>query len=106
MLSYEMMNDINNASQKNRTKEYLTVKDLKKLLSDPKIKDDAKIYYERIEDEYFEENGWQNDELLEDLWYNRGPERVEKNKLSDNWISAYEIFYNEEENTLKITAHY
>ena len=83
--------------------EFLTVGDLRRILDDTDIKDDVKVYYERIEDEYFEEGGWENDILMEDSWYNIG---TDHNPLSDNWIRAFDVFYNEKENVLKITAHY
>lgn len=37
---------------------YMTVGQLRKLLSDNTIPDDAKIMVERVEDVYFESNGW------------------------------------------------
>ena len=81
---------------------YLTVENLRGILNNQKIPDDAKVYYRQIEDEYFTEGGWKNDTLMVDNWFDRG---VEEN-VDEGWIRAYEVFYNEKENVLKITAHY
>jgi len=40
---------------------YMTVKDLKRSLND--IPDDYKIYYQRIEDIYFNKHGWKGKKI-------------------------------------------
>ena len=82
--------------------EYLTVGELKSYITKNNIPDNAKVYYRQIEDEYFTEGGWKNDTLMSDEWFERG---VEEN-VDNGWIRAYQVFYNDIENTLKITAHY
>jgi hypothetical protein len=89
--------------------EYLTVGMIKKLVAD--LPSDTKIYYERIEDIYFEENGWKATPLKSDAWWDRaGFDVIDDGKPTKDetgeWIEAYEAFYNEEEGALKITAHY
>ena len=87
--------------------EYLTVGNIKQLIA--KLPDDTKIYYERIEDVYFKKHGWKATPLAADMWADRAfPDQVleEYKDLKGEWIETYEAFYNEEENALKITAHY
>ena len=89
-----------NVSDEDSFPVYLTADVLKEVLEH--VPDDAKVYYERIEDVYFEENGWKNEWLMDDEWF----DRANPDSKGENWINAFGIFYNKEENALKITAHY
>lgn len=88
--------------------DYLTVGELKEVIVD--LPDDCKVYYERIQDLYFEKNGWKATPLASDAWYERAGFVNEDGSPCENepgeWIDAYEAFYNKKENALKITAHY
>jgi len=71
-----------------------------------KIPKDAKIYIERVEDIYFDKHGWKPIKLENDNWADRAfPDQSSENEKGD-WIEAYDIFYNAEENAVKITPHY
>jgi hypothetical protein len=72
------------------------------------VPDDAKVYYERIEDEYFDSHGWVAVPLANDAWYERAGFECEEDhpEFPGEWIEVYEAFYNKEENALKITAHF
>jgi len=82
----------------------MNVKDLKKILEN--IPDNAEIVYERIEDEYFDEHGWEPIKLLTDPWFNRKFNVDSEDVEESDWIGAGDAFYNKEENKFKITAHY
>lgn len=72
---------------------YLTVGELRKRIAD--LPDDAKVFYQRIEDVYFKEHGW-----------------TTRNKVSeypdypDEWIRAFGVCRYRDDKDLYITAHY
>jgi hypothetical protein len=70
---------------------WLTVWQLRERLA--KLPQDAKVYYERIEDSYFIDN-WKTKPML---WVNDD---------MDEWIYAFQCRYNAKENAVCITAHY
>ena len=54
---------------KNICKDYFTVGQLRELLKDTDIPDDAKIFVQRAEDVYFEKYGWSTIKMENDEYY-------------------------------------
>lgn len=54
---------------------YLTVGDLKKHIRD--LPDDTPVCYQRIEDMYFENNGWTTNPILWERWEGRPDDMTE-----------------------------
>lgn len=75
---------------------YLTVSELRKALAD--LPDEAPVFYQRIEDLYFEQHGWAANvvEKPNDMW----PDQ------QDQYIRAFCVVRYADEPTLFITAHY
>lgn len=71
---------------------HLTVKELKNIIKD--LPDDTKVYYQRIEDFYFEGGGWETESMQ---W--------EFGKTTE-CIRAFAAYYIKENNSLIIHAHY
>jgi len=72
---------------------YLTVGELKKIIKN--IPDDARVLYERIEDVYFQEHGWDGVVVYKKNDYIDQP---------DQYVQAFTAFLNDED--LCITAHF
>ena len=83
----------------NITDCYMTIKRLKEAIED--LPDDGKIFYERIEDSYFEKHGWSSGETY-------------RQKPSCDWPGEFDEFtmvwchirYKEKDGNLYLTAHY
>lgn len=73
----------------------MTVGDLKRLIKD--FPDDAKVYYQRIEDVYFKKHGW-NNTTIERL---DGDESYQGEYV---WLQGF--LFNRENNILYLSAHY
>lgn len=72
----------------------MTVRELKRFIAEHRIPDDAEIYYQRIEDKYFDEHSWET-----------------KNKPSedgfiDQFIGTFGATRYPNDMNLYITAHY
>ena len=52
--------------------EYFTIKELKERIKD--LPDDMPVYIQRIEDHYFENNGWSTKEFVFEQWPGREPD--------------------------------
>lgn len=75
---------------------YLTVGQLREAIKD--LPDTAKVYYERIEDVYFEKHNWKPEKLIKSDFTE--PEH----NIHDEYIRAYCSFSHDGD--LHITAHY
>lgn len=73
---------------------YLTVGELKKILIN--LPDDAKVYYQRIEDRYFKKHGWTT---------LKKPSPDYPNEF-DEWIGAWGHIEYLDDGNCYITAHY
>lgn len=76
--------------------EYMTVGDLRQAIEG--LPDNAKVFYHRIEDVYFEEHGWTPDKLV------RSDFTEPEENINDQYIRAFCAF--SEDGDLLITAHY
>ena len=78
---------------------YLTVGQLKEVIKN--MGDDVPVYYQRIEDVYFEKNGWKHDLVVPD-------KSIPDYQSEDNYIRAFTAFKVRQGNKshLCITAHY
>lgn len=76
---------------------YCTVGHLRRVIAD--LPDDAKVYYERIEDVYFERHGWTPDLLVPDDSKHIYPD------IPDNQYIRVFCAY-KYDNRLCLTAHY
>ena len=76
---------------------HLTVGELKKSLEN--IPDDTPVYYQRIEDIYFEKHGWTNPKCYKELTFDYHGE------LSP-YIRAFSSYFHEERNVFVINSHY
>lgn len=74
---------------------YLTIKDLKERIKD--LPDDMPVYYQRIEDQYFE-HGWTTKTLL---W-----ERTKFGDEHSEYISAFSAYKHPDDYIFVINAHY
>lgn len=88
--------------EKDEAKEkdvYATVADLRRVIQ--QLPDDAKVYYQRIEDVYFDKHGWKAGKLTPD------PDilRLYNEVVNEEWIRAWCAF-KAEDGDLHITAHY
>lgn len=68
----------------------MTVAELRKVLD--KLPDDAEVYYQRIEDVYFDHHGWDKTVVLD--------------AEDDEYVGAYTAFKAADGSKLFITAHY
>ena len=73
----------------------LTVGQLKRWIKEHKIPDDANVYYQRIEDVYFERHGWNT---IKRPW-NGGETETE-------YIEAFGCYKFKDDSNLYINAHY
>jgi hypothetical protein len=77
---------------------YLTVKDLKEKIKD--LPDETPVYYQRIEDVYFEKHGWDKS-ALSLLWEEFGDE-----KIFNDYIRAFSCYKHPDKEVFVINAHY
>jgi len=75
------------------------IKRLKRILE--RVPDDAQIFYERIEDKYFESHGWSTNEFESLLSFLPGHEND-----TAEYLDIENIWYNEEKNVILITSHF
>jgi len=75
---------------------YLTVGDLRSAMKD--LPDNAKVYYQRIEDVYFEKHGWKPDLLVPDDFM------PDERELDNQYVRAFAGF--KYDGRLCLTAHY
>lgn len=73
-------------------REYLTAGSLRAMLDS--VPDDASVYYQRIEDSYFDEGSW------------RTVERPGENGWADQYVRAFCVITYKGDNAIYITAHY
>ncbi len=73
----------------------LTVKDLRRWLK--KLPDETRVYYQRIEDAYFEKHGWDNTSIKRE----GGAGFCEEEYV---WLQT--IIFDEKKNILYLSAHY
>jgi hypothetical protein len=78
--------------------DYMTVGDLKKALEN--VPDDAEVRYQRIEDFYFKENGW--DKCVKALPF--GFEETEEEY--SQYIEVYSAYKHSDANVFVLNAHY
>ena len=69
-----------------------TVKRLKELLKD--VPDDTVVYYQKIDDHYFENSGWETTEMRFD------------DKTTSDYIKAFSAQYHPEDKAFCVNAHY
>lgn len=74
--------------------DYMTVGDMRKAILG--MPNSAKVYYQRIEDVYFDKHGWTPDKLTKDDRYA---------DASDEWLRAW-CGFKAKDGDLHITAHY
>ena len=75
---------------------YLTVGDIRRVIAD--LPDDSRVFYERIEDGYFEQHGWIPDKLIPYL------DSTPSDNINDEYLRAFSAF--RRDGDLHITAHY
>jgi len=78
---------------------YMTVGDLKKLIK--KMPDDAKVYYQRIEDVYFEKHEWSKSSV-----FKADPEYGDDPPIYDEYTRVYGSNRYKDDTNLYLTAHY
>tara|TARA_B100001245_G_C22893021_1_gene430416 strand:+ start:1486 stop:1725 length:240 start_codon:yes stop_codon:yes gene_type:complete len=76
--------------------DYLTVGALRAVIED--MPDETKVYYERIQDAYFDEYEWKPDKLI------RTDYTEPEDNMNDEYIRAFCAF--KEGGDLHITAHF
>lgn len=76
-------------------KDYMTADRLKAVLK--KVPDDTPVYYQRIEDVYFEKHGWNRSVI--NVQNDMGPS-------PDQYTQAFNVWYDSHHKALFITAHY
>ncbi len=87
---------------------HLTVGDLKELIKD--LPDNMPVAYQRIEDMYFEENGWTTNKLRWDYpiftgEYDKDGKKIYVENLSE-YITAFSAYKHPDEEVFVINAHY
>ena len=84
-----------NADNKDMYEMFMTVKDLKKALEN--VPDDCLVVYQRIEDIYFEENGWLA-KAIELSW---------EENINSLYIPAFSAYqHHKDKDIFVINAHY
>jgi len=73
----------------------MTASALKEVLK--KVPNDTPVYYQRIEDVYFEKHGW-----IRSVVNVQDP----MNPLPDQYIQAFNVWYDRKHRAVFITAHY
>lgn len=71
---------------------YMTVKELKEALES--AHDDAPVYYQRIEDVYFEKHGWCGEKMK---W---------EGEMSSEYVEAFTAYIHPETGAFVLNAHY
>lgn len=77
------------------SEHYLTIGRLKEFIKD--LPDDGKIYYQRIEDVYFEKHGWDKNVVKKPSEY---PE------YTDDFVGVFTYIKYRDDKDLYLTAHY
>jgi len=74
----------------------LTVGQLKERLKD--VPDDTPVFYQRIEDVYFEKHGWKTEKLVWDFYA--------MEYIYSEYIPAFSCYKHTDEDVFVINAHY
>ena len=74
---------------------WLTVGELKRWIEDYKLPDDAKIWYQRIEDVYFKKRGWKTRNMCNTL-----------DDYVDQFVPVFSGVKYPKDKDLYLTAHY
>jgi hypothetical protein len=80
---------------------YLTVGELKKFIAEYKIPDDANVYYQRIEDVYFNKYGWDKSVCTV-----KKPDSDFKQGEKDTFVAVWSYIKFKDDDSLFLTAHY
>ncbi len=77
---------------------YMTVGDMRRAIQG--LDNDAKVYYQRIEDVYFNKHGWSKSSK-----FTIDPDYDDPDDIKDEWTQAFDA-YKAQDGDLHITAHY